>query len=132
MQLIIKDEAPLQNITRTEPAQPELRMELRTESFHPASPAQDSLHGGKDENDEQKRKAAERLQKLRNLSFNVNAPDGGNEFEAVPAYVRRNMELYNTVNSIENFYSNYTVKPAENNKGEISTLNTFLEGKKPD
>ncbi|NJO25447.1 MAG: hypothetical protein HC867_06300, partial [Bacteroidia bacterium] len=34
-----------------------------------------------DEAGEQKRRAAERLQKLRNLSFNVNAADPNNEFE---------------------------------------------------
>jgi cell division protein FtsZ len=48
-----------------------------------------------DEEEEQQRRAAERLQKLRNLSFNFNAADPNNEFETVPAYIRRNMELYN-------------------------------------
>jgi cell division protein FtsZ len=82
--------------------------------------------------EEQKRKAAERLQKLRNLSFNVNAADPNNEFESVPAYIRRNMELFNNTTSVENFYSNYTVKPDGNNGARISTINTFLDGKKPD
>ena len=82
--------------------------------------------------EEQKRKAAERLQKLRNLSFNVNAADPNNEFESVPAYIRRNMELFNNTTSVENFYSNYTVKPDGNNSARISTINTFLDGKKPD
>lgn len=97
----------------------------------PANPqAEDSLP----ENDveEEKRKAAERLQKLRNLSFNINAADPNNEFEAVPAYIRRNMELYNNSSSVENFYSNYTVKPDGTNSAQISTINTFLDGKKPD
>jgi cell division protein FtsZ len=86
-----------------------------------------------DEADEQKRRAAERLQKLRNLSFNVNTADPNNEFETVPAYIRRNMELYNTSsNAVENFYSNYQVKKDENNNTQISTINTFLDGKKPD
>lgn len=85
-----------------------------------------------DEAEEQRRKAAERLQKLRNLSFNINAADPNSEFDNVPAYLRRNMELYNTINTVENFYSNYTVKTDENNKTEISTVNTFLDGKKPD
>jgi cell division protein FtsZ len=85
-----------------------------------------------DEAEEQRKKAAERLQKLRNLSFNINAADANNEFDNVPAYLRRNMELYNTINTVENFYSNYTVKTDENNKTEISTVNTFLDGKKPD
>ncbi len=85
-----------------------------------------------DEAEEQKRRAAERIQKLRNLSFNINGADPNNEFETVPAYIRRNLELYNTVSNVENFYSKYEVKADENNNGQISTLNTFLDGKKPD
>ncbi len=86
-----------------------------------------------DENEDQQRRAAERLKKLRNLSFNINAADPNNEFETVPAYIRRNMELYgNSAQVVENFYSNYEVKTDENNQTKISTINTFLEGKKPD
>ncbi len=85
-----------------------------------------------DETDDLKRRAMERIAKLRNLSFNVNATDPNNEFESVPAYLRRNMELHNSIADVESFYSNYTVKSDENNKAEISTINTFLEGKKPD
>lgn len=86
-----------------------------------------------DEAEEQKRRAAERIQKLRNLSFNINGSDPNNEFETVPAYIRRNMELYNNPHSsVENFYSGYTVNSNENNQADISTINTFLEGKKPD
>ena len=85
-----------------------------------------------DEEEEQKRRAAERLQKLRNLSFNFNAADPNNEFETVPAYIRRNMELYNSLSAAENFYSNIEVKKDGDNKGAISTINTFLDGKKPD
>jgi cell division protein FtsZ len=86
-----------------------------------------------DEAEDQKRKAAERLHKLRNLSFNINAADPNNEYESVPAYIRRNLEVHNTtLTSIEKFYSNYTVKTDENNQGQISTINTFLDGKKPD
>ena len=86
-----------------------------------------------DEAQEQRKKAAERLQKLRNLSFNINNPaDPNSEFENVPAYLRRNLELYNTISPAENFYSNYTVQADDNNKAEINTINTFLDGKKPD
>ncbi len=86
-----------------------------------------------DESESQKRRAAERLQKLRNLSFNINAADPNNEFETVPAYIRRNMELYgNSSAAVENFYSNYEVKTDDNNQTKISTINTFLDGKKPD
>ena len=85
-----------------------------------------------DEAEEQQRRAAERLHKLRNLSFNVNTADPNNEFETVPAYIRRNMELYNSNSQVENFYSSYEVKTDDKNQSHISTINTFLEGKKPD
>ena len=85
-----------------------------------------------DEAEEQRKRAAERIQKLRNLSFNINAADPNNEFETVPAYIRRNLELYNTITNVESFYSNYEVKADENNNTRISTINTFLDGKKPD
>jgi cell division protein FtsZ len=85
-----------------------------------------------DEAEELKRRAMDRIAKLRNLSFNVNAADPNNEFESVPAYLRRNTELQNSIADIESFYSNYTVKSDENHKAEISTINTFLDGEKPD
>ncbi len=85
-----------------------------------------------DDTDESRRRAMERIAKLRNLSFNLNAADPNNEFESVPAYLRRNMELHNSIADVESFYSNYTVKSDQNNQAEISTINTFLEGKKPD
>jgi cell division protein FtsZ len=85
-----------------------------------------------DEIDDPRRRAMERIAKLRNLSFNLNAADPNNEFESVPAYLRRNMELHNSIADVETFYSNYTVKSDQNNQAEISTINTFLDGKKPD
>jgi cell division protein FtsZ len=85
-----------------------------------------------DEAEDLRRRAIDRIAKLRNLSFNINAADPNNEFETVPAYLRRNMELHNSIADVESFYSNYTVKTDENNQAEISTLNSFLEGKKPD
>ncbi|QNA43726.1 cell division protein FtsZ [Lacibacter sediminis] len=85
-----------------------------------------------DEAEEQRKKAADRLQKLRNLSFNIHGSDPNNEFDTVPAYLRRNLELYNTISPAENFYSNYTVQSDENNQAQINTINTFLDGKKPD
>jgi cell division protein FtsZ len=85
-----------------------------------------------DETEELRRRATERIAKLRNLSFNINAADPNNEFETVPAYLRRNMEMHNQIADVESFYSNYTVKSDGNNQAEISTINTFLDGKKPD
>lgn len=86
------------------------------------------------EEEEQKRRAAERIQKLRNLSYNLNNPaDPNNEFDVVPAYVRKNMELFgHSLTSAEQFYSRVTVGKDENDQPILSTRNTFLEGKKPD
>jgi cell division protein FtsZ len=87
-----------------------------------------------DDSEEQRRKVRERIQKLRNLSFNIgNGNDPSAEFDEVPAYVRRNMDMFgNTLASVENYYSKYTVEQDENNKTQISTINTFLDGNKPD
>ncbi|MEI9934027.1 MAG: cell division protein FtsZ [Ferruginibacter sp.] len=86
-----------------------------------------------DEAEELRRRAIDRIAKLRNLSFNVNGADPNNEFETVPAYLRRNQDINNNpIADVENFYSHYTVKSDENNQAEISTINTFLDGKKPD
>ena len=89
-------------------------------------------YGIVDEAEEQKKKAAERLQKLRNLSFNMYGADANHDFDTVPAYLRRNLELYSTISPAENFYSNYTVKNDENNQSHINKLNSFLDGNKPD
>jgi cell division protein FtsZ len=86
-----------------------------------------------DEAGAQKARAAERLQKLRNLSFNFNSSDASSEYENIPAYVRHNLQVHNTtLASVEKFYSSYAVGTDENNVAQISTINTFLEGKKPD
>jgi cell division protein FtsZ len=120
MQLVVKDDIPAADEPLAHQAQPP----LSTAAEDPAL---------QDEAEEQKRRATERLHKLRNLSFNVNSADPNNEFENVPAYIRRNMELYgNSISAVENFYSNYEVKKDENNNTQISTINTFLDGNKPD
>jgi cell division protein FtsZ len=120
MQLVVKDAIQAADAPLAHQTQPPL----------PTSAEEPPLV---DETEEQKRKAAERLHKLRNLSFNINSADPNNEFENVPAYIRRNMELYgNSFSAVENFYSNYEVKKDENNQTQISTINTFLDGNKPD
>jgi len=119
MQMVMRDDIPAADLPLAHQAQP------------PLPTAEDPAL--LDEVEKQKRRAAERLHKLRNLSFNVNSADPNNEFENVPAYIRRNMELYgNSFSAVENFYSNYEVKKDANNQTQISTINTFLDGKKPD
>jgi cell division protein FtsZ len=121
MQMVVKDslEATEEHELNVQQAQPIMMSNVEEQALP-------------DETDELKRKAMDRIAKLRNLSFNINAADPNNEFESVPAYLRRNMELHNSIADVESFYSNYTVKSNQNNQAEISTINTFLEGKKPD
>ena len=84
------------------------------------------------EAEEQRKKALERINKLRNLSFNMKDTDGSDDFESVPAYIRKKMDMFgNAFTSAENFYSKYTVDKEEN-KTVFSAINTFLDGKKPD
>ena len=122
MQLVVKD-----SLEATEE-----HLELNVHQAQPIMNSSVEEPPAGDETDELKRRAIERIAKLRNLSFNMNAADPNNEFESVPAYLRRNMELHNSIADVESFYSNYTVKSNENKQAEISTINTFLEGKKPD
>lgn len=120
MQMVLRDDIPAADASLAHQAQPPLSADAEEPPMV-------------DEAEEQKRKAAERLHKLRNLSFNFNSADPNNEFENVPAYIRRNMELYgNSYSAVENFYSHYEVKKDENDQAQISTINTFLDGKKPD
>ena len=99
----------------------------------PTSTTVDSPMAAFDEAEAQKIRAAERLYKLRNLSFNFNAADPNNEYDSIPAYVRHNLQVHNTtLASVEKFYSSYSVGTDDQNNTQISTINTFLEGKKPD
>ncbi|GAB3431824.1 cell division protein FtsZ [Niabella aquatica] len=109
--------------------------EKTTISFSAAEkeePRIDDLTEAYQEEEMQKRRQLERIQKLRNLSFNVNSNDPTDEFENVPAYVRRNMELKNNTSHIESYYSKFEVSSDDQNQGQINTINSFLDGKKPD
>ncbi len=119
MHLVVKNHQAAEEEQHVQPAQPIMISDVEEPAMQ-------------DETEDLRRRAMDRIAKLRNLSFNINAADPNNEFETVPAYLRRNMELHNSIADVESFYSNYTVKTDENNQAEISTLNTFLEGKKPD
>lgn len=119
MQIVERDDIPAADMPLAHQAQSPLHQEVEDASLT-------------NETEEQQRKAAERLHKLRNLSFNVNGADPNNEFETVPAFIRRKMELHSNTTPVENFYSNIEVKAGDNKQANLSTLNTFLEGKKPD
>lgn len=84
--------------------------------------------------EEQKRAFEDRAARLRSLSMNIR---GGNEntdeIESVPAYMRKNVNIENAPASSDSFYSGYTVgKTGTNDQAGINTINTFLDGRKPD
>jgi len=87
--------------------------------------------------EEQKRALEERAERLRRLSFNVKGGETNDEMESVPAYMRRQTPLgKDGQSSSDTAYSGYSVglNPEQGGQGQaqIQTLNTFLEGKKPD
>ncbi|NDE09030.1 MAG: cell division protein FtsZ [Chitinophagia bacterium] len=120
MHVVIKDDYSMKE---------EIENEVETQKILMSKPEEQSIP---DETEELRRRAMDRIAKLRNLSFNINAADPNNEFESVPAYLRRNMELHNSIADVESFYSNYTVKSDDNNLIEPGSINSFLDGKKPD
>jgi cell division protein FtsZ len=119
MQLVVKDDHQAAEEPVVQPTQPIMNTSVEEPALQ-------------DETEELRRRAMDRIAKLRSLSFNVNASDPNSEFETVPAYLRRNMDMPNPIADVESFYSAYTVKSNENNIGELESINTFLEGKKPD
>lgn len=90
--------------------------------------------------EEQKRQLEERAERLRNLSFNVRPAEGpvsypSDDLENVPAYMRKDAGLNTGMRSSDSFYSGYTVGAQQHSDGKeisINTINTFLDGKKPD
>ena len=84
--------------------------------------------------EEQKRALEDRAERLRRMSFNIKGTESNDEMESVPAYMRKNMKLDNQTGSSDSFYSGYTVgmNDQQNQQAGIQTINTFLDGKKPD
>ncbi len=85
--------------------------------------------------EEQKKALEERAERLRRMSFNIKGTESADEMENVPAYVRRKIDIDNSVASADKFYSGYSVgvnDSKNNSQASIQTINTFLDGKKPD
>ena len=99
-------------------------------------PVQSNLFGSSmgdlSDEEEGRRKAMERINRLRNISFKPTSMNSS-EYDEVPAYQRRDLDLHNTIANVEDYYSRSQVKDSEKKDGSvISTINNFLHGKKPD
>lgn len=80
----------------------------------------------KTEQDEQLRKAQDRVAKLKALSHKLKSPNGLAELENEPAYKRRNVNLDATPHSSESQVSRYTLTEGDDKKVEIKPNNSFL------
>ncbi len=80
----------------------------------------------------QKRAFDERASRLRSMSFNVSKADIDNDESNIPAFMRQNKVLDQHPASSEDVYSDIKINNGMSNGSNISTLNTFLNGKNPD
>lgn len=87
---------------------------------------QENIIAAKAEENEQLRKAQERVAKLKELSFKLKSPNGLTELENEPAYKRRNINLDSTPHSSESQVSRYTLSEGDDKKVEIKPNNSFL------
>jgi cell division protein FtsZ len=87
---------------------------------------QENVIIAKVEEDEQLKKAQERVAKLKELSFKLKSPNGLSELENEPAYKRRNINLDSTPHSSESQVSRYTLSEGDDKKAEIKPNNSFL------
>ncbi len=72
------------------------------------------------------RNAAERVNKLKNLSINLRSQDKVEEYENEPAYVRKKIKLDNTELSSDSKVSRYTLGEDSKNQPVIKSDNSFL------
>jgi cell division protein FtsZ len=84
--------------------------------------------------EEQKRAFEDRANRLRSLSINIRENESTDDIESVPAYKRKNLAIENPQASSDSFYSGYTIgkNHKDNDQASIQTINTFLDGRKPD
>jgi cell division protein FtsZ len=79
-----------------------------------------------DTDEEMQRKLKERTIKLRELSIKLKSPNGLQELEQEPAYLRKGVELPEVTPSSESKYSRLTLNEGEDKKIEIKSNNSFL------
>ena len=76
-------------------------------------------------NEEQQRRAAERISRIQEYTQKLKKADGISEFEKEPAYVRQNIQLDNTKYSTENKVSRFGISNDENGT-TLRGNNSFL------
>lgn len=74
-------------------------------------------------------KSRERIKKLKDLSIRLKTPNGLDELEKTPAYVRRNIELTEVKPSSESDIPKFSLGENEEKKIELKSDNSFLHKK---
>ncbi len=97
----------------------EVRSELDTEN-------NENTIVSKVQNEEQLKKAQDRVARLRDLSFKVKSQNGLSELENEPAYKRKGVNLDATPHSSESQISRFTLSEGDDKKAEIKPNNSFL------
>ncbi|HET8573462.1 MAG TPA: cell division protein FtsZ [Edaphocola sp.] len=129
MELVIKNTMPQASVQQT------------AQSFEPFAgrtvPSYTMSEREKEEQrifEEQKRALEERAERLRRMSFNFQNRQSSDEMEHIPAYMRQNVNIEESAHSSDNYLSGYYVegKDGSSKDASIRTINTFLDGKKPD
>ena len=93
------------------------------------APVEDEVNNivAKVQNEEQMKKAQDRVARLKELNFKLlKSPNGLTELENEPAYKRRNINLDATPHSSESQVSRYTLSEGDDKKAEIKPNNSFL------
>jgi cell division protein FtsZ len=78
-----------------------------------------------DELEEQMKKNKERINRLKELSMRLRTPNGVNDLESEPAYLRKKQNLENTPLSTESQVSRYTMND-DSGQPQIRPNNPFL------
>ena len=112
----------------------EIKMEIKKEEpvaeikpvNQPKAEEKEEKMVAKIQNDDQIKKAQERIAKLKELSLKLKTPSGLTELEKEPAYKRKNISLETTPHSSESQISRYTLTETEEKKVEIRPNNSFL------
>jgi cell division protein FtsZ len=103
--------------------------DLRLKTQLPVNEASEKTHHKDKENQvteyDLRRKALEREQKLKDLSLKLKTPEGLQDLEKEPAYMRRNVKLSSIPASSESQVSRYTLMDGDG-KIQIKSNNSFL------
>lgn len=125
-----------------EPTVPGMRLITKEPEMAPQTPQTQTAQKTGDELEEerrfeeQKKALEERAERLRRLSFNVKSGEASEDLENVPAYLRRNAQKAEPglPKEEDKTLSGYSVgtQDAQGGPAGLQSLNTFLEGEKPD